>query len=748
MDKLKRYALALIMVVAMALSASPLAAWAATDADAGVKGDAPATEESGVAINKQATELKDDKTTVTLTIGSTEETQAADVVFVLDKSTSVDVRGQAKKMLDELNKHVTEMKAEDKDFTVNVGVVVFNRVAHNDFPLAELNDESYNTISNALNPNDEYTRIGGTNLEAGIRAGMDMLASDTSVPADNKHLVLVSDGVTYMWGTGDNPMSMYVDLDNTHAASVDYVNTYYKYRDHDWNAYKDAAQWMATAAENGIESYIEQFETQYTVGDSKDIEPYIPANEDHPYTSLEAAIYKAGKAWQDAASDGYHLYAFAPNDYCDGIEDELNHEYPWAPYFIGSLSTIGGSSQIYTDDASGVDGMFDGVKNSVIYEINSGTVTDTIGSSFDLDSLSSFKLTVGGTPYEGTVDDAAGTVSFDNGNYVITYHAGEGEFFTWDIKTPVEAAKPLQLSYDLKLVNKSEVPGEYTVPTNEGAKLEYTDGEGNEQSKDFPKPTVDYVVEAGEEEKPVQPEDNLGDLIVSKTVTGDLASTDDEFTFSVTVDGAGSKTYGSTQFTDDVATITLKGGQSIDIADLPEGASYTVKEVDGLDYELVSSENASGVIPATSITASFVNDKSTKGGAGTEEPDNPSTPENPNTQEKPSGQDGSDTTTTPEEPGNQGGSDTTVVPEEPSNQGGSNVTTTVGEQTGQGDNNTTTTSGTKVTPVQPASQPSQTIAKQTLPTTGDTSSIAAVAVAGIGIVCIAGAVLLRKRGEK
>lgn len=111
--------------------------------------------------------------------------------------------------------------------------------------------------------------------------------------------------------------------------------------------------------------------------------------------------------------------------------------------------------------------------------------------------------------------------------------------------------------------------------------------------------------------------DYYGDLTIAKTVTGDLSSPDDEFIFTVTVEGAGTRAYGSTQFTDDVAMVTLKGGQRLTITNLPKGAAYTVEETDANGYELVSSKNASGTIPASSVTASFTNDKST---ADTPEP--------------------------------------------------------------------------------------------------------------------------------
>ncbi len=58
-----------------------------------------------VKIDKTATELdENDKTTVTLNIGSGETKTVSDVVFVLDKSTSMDVREEAAAMLKELEK--------------------------------------------------------------------------------------------------------------------------------------------------------------------------------------------------------------------------------------------------------------------------------------------------------------------------------------------------------------------------------------------------------------------------------------------------------------------------------------------------------------------------------------------------------------------------------------------------------------------------------------------------------------------
>ena len=428
--------------------------------------------EDSVELNKTATDVVNDQSDVTLTIGAQQETVGADVVFVLDKSTSTEVKTEALAMLDELRTH-----AKETGLQIKVGVITFNRTANNgefNLALTELNDESYQQISAIFNK----TLESGTNLEAGLRAGMAMLAADDTVFDSNKHLVLVSDGVTYMWGTSETPQTVYVELNNTKAASVDLVNDYYAYRSKDYEAYKNAANWMAAAKANGIEDVIAQYGTDYTVGDGN-VETYIPAEEKILYSSLECAIYMAGKAWQEAADSGYQLYAFVPDDYVD--------QYPWAPNFICGLSTIGGSTTLYNDTANGVDGMFDAVENSVIYAIEKGIVTDVIGDDFDVASLDSFVLTVGGVEVPGTVN--GNTISFGN-NYTVTYYPNgtstdAREQFVWAINTPVEKRQPCPIDLHRQAGQQGDHPRRLHVPTNEEATLDYTSTTGGSGTETF-----------------------------------------------------------------------------------------------------------------------------------------------------------------------------------------------------------------------------------------------------------------------
>ena len=99
-----------------------------------------------VNYDKTATALTEKKTTtVTLEVGATQETIGADVVFVLDKSTSTDVRNEAVKMLKELQE-----EAAERDLSVKVGAVVFNRSADNEEYVVELADLSEDSTISAL----------------------------------------------------------------------------------------------------------------------------------------------------------------------------------------------------------------------------------------------------------------------------------------------------------------------------------------------------------------------------------------------------------------------------------------------------------------------------------------------------------------------------------------------------------------------------------------------------------------------
>ena len=115
---------------------------------------------------------------------------------------------------------------------------------------------------------------------------------------------------------------------------------------------------------------------------------------------------------------------------------------------------------------------------------------------------------------------------------------------------------------------------------------------------------------------------SAGKLNISKTVTGNLGDMTKYFTFTVTLSGEDGRTYadsfavsgGSNERNPSViklgepTTFYLKSDDTITIANLPYGVSYTVTEDTPEDYTLTKSGD-SGTVNSALQTASFTNNK-------------------------------------------------------------------------------------------------------------------------------------------
>lgn len=165
---------------------------------------------------------------------------------------------------------------------------------------------------------------------------------------------------------------------------------------------------------------------------------------------------------------------------------------------MGALNTLSGNS-------STVD--FNKVTNDICYAINSGSVTDVIGDSFDLVQTSGtcpFTIKVGDTEYTATADATTANLwNFNTGDstsnpYTVEYKPAtetEKEQLVWTINVPVENLNRVSLSYTLKLVNKQTAAGTYTPVTNESATLDYINSNGEAGTQEiFEQPTVTYKV--------------------------------------------------------------------------------------------------------------------------------------------------------------------------------------------------------------------------------------------------------------
>ena len=192
---LPRRVLAILLMAAMLITMLP----SAMLANGTNETTTDETETWQISKSKTATNLDENyQSDVTLSLPAAQEQLESDVVFVLDKSTSAELETQALSMLSDLNAQIRDTGAK-----VNVGVVIFNKVANSVLELTELNDNNMSAIEDAIKTDIS----SGTNTHAGLLAGKAMLDADTDVDANRKYLVFASDGITYMYNQEPTVMS-------------------------------------------------------------------------------------------------------------------------------------------------------------------------------------------------------------------------------------------------------------------------------------------------------------------------------------------------------------------------------------------------------------------------------------------------------------------------------------------------------------------------------------------------------------
>lgn len=435
--------------------------------------------------NKTATEFdKDFNSRVTLSLPSAEKELVSDVVFVLDKSTSATVENQALGMLKQLKE-----KAAEDGATVKVGVVIFNKEAH----VTEWKDlvTEYDAIEDAITQKIS----SGTNTHAGLLAAQKMLEDDKNVEDSRKHMIFVSDGITYIF---EEPAQA---INSQQLTNGEYgimagndcwgIRHYYEGGDNfipdNWDAYlQDVENHLSD-----VEQYIQPY-------DNMSQENHIPRGDTVLPTTVDVALYKTAKLYHEL-SEKYHCYAV--------LGDTGVTNYPWGPDFMTYL-------------ADGKKVSFDDIQKDIYYLLDAGSqVVDIIGQgkdnqgkdyNFNVVNLENMTITVGGVELkkEKISDNEYGFGDVRDGIYdfKVTYYPedvadadGEKrEHFVWDINVPVSNFAPAQFSYDVHLTNPQKAKGEYKVETNVEAVLTPVDSNDTVGSAEtFPVPELTYEVKGG-----------------------------------------------------------------------------------------------------------------------------------------------------------------------------------------------------------------------------------------------------------
>ena len=487
----------------------------------------PGTTEWEHSKSKTATNLdKNYQSQVTLSLPSAEEQLVSDVVFVLDKSTSATVEDQMIEMLNSLNQQITETGAK-----VKVGVVIFNKEAHPVLELTELNSDNMGKIQEAI----ETTISSGTNTHAGLLAGKAMLDADTSVDANRKYMILVSDGMTYMF---DEPAQAINSIQATNGengvmAGNDcwgirhYQEGGDRFIPEDWTSYLQYVGSKLTELDQYIQSY-----------DNMDKNNYISKGNTELPTTVDVALYKTQEVFKQMQNNGYHCYSV--------LAQTNITNYPWGPAFMNYL-------------AGGKEVSFAEIQNDIYYLLDAGSqVVDVIGEGVDnagneynfdfVDKIENVDVKVGGEiiskeriadpqfsdPYittaygfgDGSDNNHEEATQYPNYDFVVKYYANgrdgkSDECFVWEMNTAVSNFAPVQLTYTVQLTNPQTTDGTYgqydedgsekytSLYTNKEAILYPVDTNHNSGVAEyFQKPTVSYTISNGKPvDPPVDPED-------------------------------------------------------------------------------------------------------------------------------------------------------------------------------------------------------------------------------------------------
>ncbi len=509
----------------------------------------PTPDTSKPDVNKTATALVNDKTEVTLSVGGKSAKENVAVMFLLDKSTSVgNSRTEAARMLHYL-KSLTNTN-------IIYDVVIFSGTASSTGWNNILDDKNFeDTLKNFANQKTS----SGTNMPAGIdQATQDMetLKSQYSSYAENAYLITISDGITYLWNedgkTYTVPLlqkegnNIYTNIhpnvdtwDMMYGKGTSIASVYGSFE----NFLKTIPEKIKKTQDGG---YVQDYLT--SVGDATDVTKYIQISTTDPEKSQvsgtyacapEFSVYYSTTKYKNLVKPFTKSFALPmPEIEENGNEKTKNWEnYPWGEelmIYLQSMSSNVNQGVVHDADAKTI---FAGIQNKILYQIQSGSITDVIGADFSLTdqtlTQNTFTLTANGNPvaanapngnvitfgekdestgkypyvltyYKGTAiknADNTYTITSSDGNTTYTYtpcdKTGEvngsvsDEFFVLEMNVPVVS---LDLKYNLSLTSKRTASGTYEVPTNESATLAYQSANQSAGSVDFNEPTVSYRV--------------------------------------------------------------------------------------------------------------------------------------------------------------------------------------------------------------------------------------------------------------
>lgn len=459
---------------------------------------------------KMATELdKNLETKVTLSFPGKREAEPSDVVFVLDKSgasAQMDIYRQAKEFLSQISQ-----KAKDDGLDIKVGVVLFNKVGNIQQPLTDV-VTGYDDILSAMNSEVRH----GTNMHAGLLAAKSILDADTAVKAENKHVILISDGATYLYCKDGDFTKPYTRSFGSVEGGRNMMGGIWEWQSREyhlnnaWKKFSDGSNFIFSQAmkspeklgeylayyrdqyENNSEKNWAQYDYEYTdaAADNGTTNP-IPVDVNAP-CNIDVAFWSTDDTFQSMVNAGYDMNVYYKN--AADFDGQV---------FLQYLTRNSNNGQLDTDFAE--------IKAKLVDKIAAGsTVEDLIGADFDfINDPAKISVTANGEKLSPVkIDDGSyGFGKREDGSYRFTlnYVNGDQEMLKLTLNEAASPSKPVVLEYSERLVNVPTEPGVHTLNVNESAVLHPIDGNGvSGDDYEFPVPTVEYTVPEPEQ-KPEEP---------------------------------------------------------------------------------------------------------------------------------------------------------------------------------------------------------------------------------------------------
>lgn len=448
---------------------------------------------------KTATALDENlETKVTLSFPGQREAEPADVVFVLDKSgasAQTDIFKQAKAFLEEINQ-----KAKADGLNIKVGVVLFNKVGNIQQPLTDV-VTGYGDILTAMNSSVRH----GTNMDAGLLAAKSILDADTAVKAENKHVILISDGATYLYCKDGDFTKPYTRSFGSVEGGSNFMGGIWEWESREyhnnnaWKKFSDGSNFIFSQAMKSPEKlgeYLVYYRDQYENSEEN------WAQYDYEYTDDAANNGTTNPIPNKVTAPCNIDVAFWSTD--DTFQSMVNAGYDMNVYFKNQADFDGSNFLKYLTRNSNngqLDTNFAEIKAKLVDKIAAGsTVEDFIGTDFDfINDPAKISLTANDEKLSPEKIDATtygfGKKSDGTYRFTLKYQAGENERLTLTLNEAAAPSRPVVLGYSELLVNKPTEPGTHTLKVNESAVLHPIDGNGVAgEAYEFPVPTVDYTV--------------------------------------------------------------------------------------------------------------------------------------------------------------------------------------------------------------------------------------------------------------